>query len=220
MHKLITIASVGFLIFTFLVALPASAQVDVTIDAETSVSDADMDAVVGTDASDMNQDAADDSEVASDTDSTLSLTKEDALSASIDAESAELSADAVVTSEDLSRFATSRMKRDTNIERIDASNDLVLVEYRKKAHFLGFIPASLRTTAEVMSDGTVEVDYPWYRFLFSIDEDQDGAELQARVDEIMASANLSTGMNAHTSAQLIAALHTALQGSLTAGFAE
>lgn len=138
---------------------------------------------------------------------TFSLTKKEAAAASLDAESAELSADAVATGDDLQRFATSRMKRDAGLERIEVSEAEVRVEYRQKARFLWVIPAGIRAAAEASGDGTAEVDYPWYRFLFSVDT-TDETVLQARVGEAAGGATFDAG----TKARLINALHNALRG--------
>lgn len=207
MHKLI--ASVPAVIFTAVLSFAptAYAQVGIDVYGETSVDDIGVTTNTDIDASvDMGEDAAD---------SSFSLSKKEAASMSIDAESAELSADAVVTGGDLSRFATSRMKRDQGIEHIEASKEGVSVEYRQEARFLGFIPGSIRATAEVSSNGEVDIDYPWYRFLFSVDSTDESA-LRASVSEITSGADLSAGLSAHLEAQLIDVLHTALQGPVSA----
>lgn len=216
MHKLISVASAGLFVGIFSFASFAYAQVGIDVSGSGTAVDTDISADAGASA-DADGEHAESStfEGSADSGASFSLSKKEASSASIDAESAELSADAVVTSEDLERYATSRMKRDAGIEHIEASSEGVSLAYRQKARFLGFIPASIRATAEVSGDGRVDVDYPWYRFLFSVDN-SGNSDLEARVGEVISGADLSGGLNAHARAQLLDALHASLRGSVAA----
>jgi len=225
MTKLLSIITSGALAVLLLAGTTAQAQVSVDVGAgtraETSAnepskgetwapSDASLDVRTEADLKGEGQASAETGAASS-----FSLTKEDAVGASLDAESAGLAASAVVSGDDLSVFATSQMKRDSNIENIDVSGKEVRMEYRKDARFLGFIPASIKATAEVESNGDVEIDYPWYRFLFSVEGTSEAeAALEARVAELMATAGGS--FNAALEAAILEAMHMALAGSATA----
>ncbi|MEA2701312.1 MAG: hypothetical protein QOE22_21 [Candidatus Parcubacteria bacterium] len=215
MHKLTGLAFAGILTCAFFVNSIANAQIGVDVgggvDSSVGGSDAEMGA---TSESDDAAVSSDESET-SDPGTPFSLTRDQAASASIDSAGAELGSDSVSTSDDLSLFATSRMKRDAHIESINASGARVTLEYRKQSRFLGFIPGSIRATAEVTSDGEVSVRYPWYRFLFTVDGAGDvEAALEARAHDIMANAN--GGFSARAEAELIEAMHVALAGSASA----
>ena len=146
----------------------------------------------------------------------FSLSQKDASSASLDSASSELGASSVVTVDDLSAFATSMLKRDANIENVEVSSDRVELTYEQAARFLGFIPGHLDVTARVTSAGDVEIDYPWYRFLFAVDGASGDAEaqLEARVKGIMEGAS---GFTASIEASILEVLRTALANGASAG---
>lgn len=148
----------------------------------------------------------------------LSLTQREAAQVSIDAESAALVASSVATNEDLSLYATSKLKRDASLRRIDASSESVRVSYRQEARFLGVIPAGITAHATVTNSGGVDIDYPWYRFLFAVEHDTDAeAQLESEVRELLAAqADASAGFSATTEAELIDRLYVALSGSANA----
>ncbi|HEY0010835.1 MAG TPA: hypothetical protein VGB97_02890 [Candidatus Paceibacterota bacterium] len=147
----------------------------------------------------------------------VSLSQEDAASASVDAAGAELGATSVATADDLSIFLTSALKRDANIENVSVSSDHVELTYNQDARFLAVIPASIDATAEVSADGEVNIDYPWYRFLFAVDGNADAeAELETRVRELLTGVSAEGGFSAALEAQLVAAIHAAFAGSAAA----
>jgi len=148
----------------------------------------------------------------------VTITQREAARASIDAESATLSASSVVSGEDLSLYVTSKLKRDASLQRIDASGDRVQVSYRQDARFLSFLPASVTTQATVTADGDIDVDYPWYRFLFSVDNSNDlEARIEAQVGDLIArvSAVGEASFDATTEAELIDRLYLVLSSSAT-----
>lgn len=172
--------------------------------------DAGSDPATGTDSSGGSAEAGTSGTVTS-----FTLTQEDAASASLDSASASLTASGVVSSEDLSAFATSHMKRDARIENIEVSANEVSLEYRKEARFLGFVPAKLSATANVKSNGDVEVDYPWYRFLFAVEgADEAEAQLETRVAELMTGS--SGAFSAAVQAAIIESIHVAFSGDASA----
>lgn len=186
-----------------------------TRNTEDDRADAEVDGSADASVSNESDTSSDDDR--SDAGVSFSLTQKEAASISIDAESAELGSASVSSGEDLSLYATSKMKRDANIESVDVSGDRVSVEYRRKARFLGFIPASIRANAEITSDGEVDIDYPWYRFLFAVDGTADAeAQLKASVQELMAGSGAGAGFTARLEAEIIDAIHAAFSGSLAA----
>lgn len=150
----------------------------------------------------------------------FTLSQREAAAASLDAESATLGAASVRTSEDLSVFATSKLKRDANIESIEVARDEVSLSYRQPARFLGFIPTDIRATARVTNEGRVDVDYPWYRLFFAVDGASEAeAALETRVQELTANANGS--FTVALEAAILEAMHRVLSagatGTATAG---
>ncbi|HEX8591309.1 MAG TPA: hypothetical protein VF696_00960 [Candidatus Paceibacterota bacterium] len=144
---------------------------------------------------------------------TLSLTQEQAAATSLDAESAELSAGSVINSQDLSLYVTSVMKRDVKIEEIHADGEHVSITYTLPARFLAVIPTSLTAEATVTADGKIDLDYPWYRFLFAVENGDDiEARLEGGVREQLARVGTNGSFSAAAEAGLIAAIHAALSG--------
>lgn len=221
MNRLIALAFAGVLVSSMSVGtVHAQVGIDVRGNSNGSVGgngssanvDADIEASVGADASDdSDSSVSSDDQDSSGSGVSFSISQSAASSASLDAEGAELSASSVSSNDDLSVFATSHMKRDTNIENVEVSNEGVSVEYNKEARFLGFISGHLSATAKVSNDGSVDIDYPWYRFLFKVAGSDDvEAQLERRVQELMAGA--SAELSAQLKAQLIEAIHLAFQG--------
>lgn len=151
--------------------------------------------------------------------SAFSLTQKDAAGASMDESNANIAATSVMSRDDLSAFATASLKRDANMVSIESSQDEVSVEYREPARFLGFIPMTITSEATVESDGTVEVDRPWYRFLIALDRDASDTEaaIHASVDPmISADANVSAGFSDQMIARIVDAIRLAFSSSATA----
>lgn len=181
------------------------ADADVSADADTSV-DSDTDSGTDADANGSTRAVGE-----------LRLTQKQAASASLDAESAELSAGSVANSEDLSLYATSMLKRDAAIEEVHADGNRVSLTYNLPARFLGFIPTTISAEATVENTGEVDLDYPWYRFLFAVEGSKDlQARLETRAKEVLARADASGGFSASSEAELLAALHTAMSGDASA----
>jgi hypothetical protein len=213
------LTSLSLALMALVIVLPTQAQTgisvggsgssDVTTDDISNDTDASVDTNVSADA------GADDIVVDTGTNGTFSLTQKEAASASVDAESAEMSADAVVGNDDLSRYATSMMKRDPNIVSIDASSDRVVLAYRSSARFLGFIPSNLTARVIVDQDGMVDVSYPWYRFLFSVSNAVNEDDLEASLSGVLA-AQGSAGFDAMARARIIERIHAAFSGTVVA----
>lgn len=69
------------------------------------------------------------------------------------------------TPEAASLRVTEQLLADDRIEAIEATETDATVEYRATMRVLGFIPLERTVTARAQANGTVEIDYPWYRFL-------------------------------------------------------
>ncbi|HEY4489091.1 MAG TPA: hypothetical protein VJA87_01275 [Candidatus Paceibacterota bacterium] len=216
MNRLIAMVLAGVLVGIFTISgAQAQVGIDVGGGVSGSIGQDGTDSSMGADASvDVGNDtpvSSEDETDTSDTNISVSVSQDYAASASLDAESAERSASSVSTSKDLSVYATSKMKRDAMIESVVASNDRISLKYRKSARFLGIIPGSIRATVEVESDGSVDIDYPWYRFLFAVEgSDNAEAELEAQVRQIMVDAHGT--LTARVEAELLDVMHSALSG--------
>lgn len=176
-----------------------NADVDASIDADSeSAGDSDeggMDAGINA-ALELDQDAA----------ASISVTAEDGTS---------MTAADVSTDEDLRVYAAAALQQDSHIEGVRASSDGVSVTYRVPARFLGFIPGSLAAQARVAGNGTVSIDYPWYRIFFALDDTDAEARLAAEVEALTA-GNTSGTISASLGAQLIDRMSAALAASATA----
>lgn len=156
---------------------PAAAQMldagtGVSLDLDTSVLDADMNATTSV-TTEENSDTA------------VSTGSRTILRSSLGAETetAPATAAAVATDADLNAYASAAMRADERIEAVTFNEDNVEVRYDVHGRLLGFIPVTMTTQVEVASDGTVAVSYPWYRFLVATDADADiESELASQVD--------------------------------------
>ena len=96
----------------------------------------------------------------------------------------------------------------SNVE-IGASS--VVMVYPVQAKLFGIFPFALNAQAEVTSNGSVDVHYPWYAFLFSTDQAQIDTKLKA-VGQA-ASAFETNTLNAKQQVTLLALLRAGLQSS-------
>lgn len=69
------------------------------------------------------------------------------------------------TPEAASMRITEQALADNRIETIEATETSANIEYRTTMRVLGFIPIERTVTARAHVDGSVEIDYPWYRIL-------------------------------------------------------
>lgn len=87
------------------------------------------------------------------------------------------------TPEAASLRITEQMLQDDRIEAIEASETEARVQYRTTMRVLGFIPVERNVTARTQANGTVEIEYPWYRFLATTpDSDRITSILQDTLD--------------------------------------
>ena len=106
----------------------------------------------------------------------------------------------VQSEQDLEAFAKGVIAADGNVEAVATNDEEVRVSYRVPAKFLGIfeasIPAEVLVRAEAEAEGRVEVRFPWYKFLFSVEGETNEAELKSAV-ESRVNATLNTSANAN-----------------------
>lgn len=134
--------------------------------------------------------------------------------------------------------ATSAMARERNEERADvredarlevasSSDDQVEVSYKLPAKFLGLFSTNLRTTAHVelnqtgkaVGQGQVTVKFPWYRFLFSLDDSAQADVLQNAIKanvEADATAGISTKEGKERTINIVGSLLKSIRASIDA----
>ncbi len=98
----------------------------------------------------------------------------------------------IATQGELQNFAASTLQNDQNISNVTLSSTTVSTDYSTKARFLGFIPASVPAHVEVSNDRTVNVNFPWWAFLFAINRN----EIQSQAEQAV-----QTSLGATTTAQ-------------------
>jgi hypothetical protein len=86
--------------------------------------------------------------------------------------------DRVMTDADLKGFAATEVRNDSNLNGIKIADDKIEVHYKQPARFLGIIPMMVSVGVNVYSDGSVNVDYPWYSFLALTNK----ADLEASIE--------------------------------------
>lgn len=206
------------LLAVFAFAFPVSAQTGagldtgVSLDLGTSDTDANVDARATTSAS---TDAQDDSaaEPANSNESFTVLRS----SLGADVTTAPASADAVMTDADLSAYASAMMRADDRIEAVAFNDENVEVRYGAPGRLFGIFPVTMTVRAEVASDGSVAVSYPWYRFLVASDG---GADIESELSSRIDAATLSAGgsLSVAAKARLIDEIRAALpDASASAG---
>ncbi|MEK7583279.1 MAG: hypothetical protein AAB483_02665 [Patescibacteria group bacterium] len=72
----------------------------------------------------------------------------------------------VTNNQDLDAYASLVIQEQAAITDIEIKSNEIRIEYRQPAKFLGLFSSTLNGTVVVMSGGNVEIDLPWYGFLF------------------------------------------------------
>lgn len=111
-------------------------------------------------------------------------------------------------------MTASLQANDDRVDEVASDDNSIDVRYRVNGKFLGIFNATLPVVVEVDNDGSLEVDYPWYAFLYS----SRPADLEAKVD---AAARSDGSWNTETftaqkRAEIIARVHAALKSSVDA----
>ncbi len=126
-----------------------------------------------------------------------------------------IDANSVVTEEDLTTYVDSQMTTDANLKEVSYTDTTVTVAYKQPAKLFGFISSSLTATAEVQADGTVEVSYPWYAFLYS--KTVTAADLETELSSsVSGMVTADTTLTAQAKAQIASRLQAALAASFNA----
>lgn len=92
----------------------------------------------------------------------------------------------VQSGQDLENFAKGILLEDENVEKISSDEDSVEVRYRVPAKFLGLFEASIpvevvAAKAQGELGGGVKVRFPWYRFLFGIEDEVSETSLESDI---------------------------------------
>jgi len=89
------------------------------------------------------------------------------------------------TPEQASLRITQQVLNNEKIEKIEVTQTEARMNYRAEMHLFGLIPIEREVEGRAQAGGTVEIDYPWYRFL-STTPDRTEIENQLRMSiEIM-----------------------------------
>ena len=73
------------------------------------------------------------------------------------------------------------LNSDSNVTKVDASNDSVGVWYKEPGKFLGFIPVMVSTEASADANGNAKISHPWYDFLTVTADSAAQAQLQSQI---------------------------------------
>lgn len=99
----------------------------------------------------------------------------------------------VTTSAELETYVDEVESSDDSVGDVEVEADRVSVEYKQKGKLFGFIPSTVSAEVIVNADGTVDVSYPWYSFLVSLDkadtEESIKAQLETTIPAIIAQNN-------------------------------
>jgi hypothetical protein len=72
------------------------------------------------------------------------------------------------------------------IEKIEATQTEVRLNYRAEMRLFGLIPVEREVEGRAQTNGTVEIDYPWYRFLSTTPDTPDiENQLQTSIEIMM-----------------------------------
>ena len=117
-------------------------------------------------------------------------------------------ASSVRTSASLESYAGATVRADERLDSLEVKDGSMDMEYRKPAKFLWIFPASLKAHITVTEQGEISARYPWYAFLFSIDESRSALEAEIR-DEIK---SLDASAQAGADAEVSGTASTGVQG--------
>ncbi len=100
---------------------------------------------------------------------------------------------------------------DAQTSQVAMSSTSVALTYPVNAKLFGVFPLTLSAQAMVASNGSVEVRYPWYSFLFSTDR----AQIDTKVEAVGKAASTfeTESLNTNQQVVLLALLHAALKSS-------
>ena len=131
-----------------------------------------------------------------------------------------LNASNVITKADLEAFASSTIEKDSNVEEIRFTKNQVEVGYKEHGKFLGLFKMLYKIRVIAHADGTVEVKYPWYAFLFATDRQGMQSEIDAAANSVLGGEASTTGnisLTANQAAELAAKIREILYVRFGAG---
>jgi hypothetical protein len=101
---------------------------------------------------------------------------------------------------------------DAHIQSVALATSSVTIVYPVKARLFGIFSTTLQARARVETDGSVEINYPWYSFLYSSNQ----AETLTRLETVGRAASTLNTDHLTTVQQLalLGLMHEALQISL------
>ena len=120
--------------------------------------------VHGSAGDDVNSDAMVTANATVDVGSPIVITRADAEDTTNGGTGAEASS--VSSDTELRAYISGVIHHDTNVSAVSSSKDSVKMTYKQPARFLAVLPTSIDATATVNADGSINVSYPWYAFLF------------------------------------------------------
>jgi len=90
------------------------------------------------------------------------------------------------TPEQVSLRIAQQVLNNNRIEKIEATQTEARMNYRAQMRLFGLIPVQREVAGRAQADGTVEIDYPWFRFLSTVpDQDNLESELKTSIEMMM-----------------------------------
>lgn len=88
---------------------------------------------------------------------------------------------------DLAAYSQIVVEQRPNVKKVEVNGSTVEVTYKQPARLFGFIPTAITGTVEVDSAGSVDIQLPWYSFLYK----KDTQPIKQSVAGTLASAMIS-----------------------------
>ena len=144
--------------------------------------------------------------------------------ADLDAGNAQATSDSsasVHSSADLSGFIAANIQADSSLGEVKSSSDSVSVTYKQHAKLFGFVPMMIDATATISADGSVQISYPWYAFVFvkgsgSLESKIKGVAMVDLGSNASAAVAANGKLSAATQAKLISDIRAMMWSELNA----
>lgn len=164
-----------------------SGEVDSTIDVDINGA-AEVDLNNEANQETTNESVEDDTDV---TDGVFTFVRSDLLAqeeeaGNLEEVTADIDPETVSDNTVLATYAQSLLVSDEDAERVEVTEGAVALTYKQRAEFLGLVPVLVDTTVTVDEAGEVTIDYPWYRFMASVDEDSLRTAIESNVEPVLA----------------------------------
>ncbi|MCR4325998.1 MAG: hypothetical protein NUV59_04360 [Patescibacteria group bacterium] len=125
---------------------------------------------------------------------------------------------AVQSQADLSAYASSVIRADSDADNAQLSGTAVSLDYKERIRLFGFIPILVRATATVNANGDTTVSYPWYAMFATTDSATLRSEVRAATSDVI-SSNAGASFSAATQAELLSRIQSAMKTHLQASLA-